>query len=39
MKVANLHAGVSINDLTDDAEIDELTGNAVLNGVPVKVYV
>ena len=39
MQVANLHAGVSINDLTDDSQIDELTGNAVLNGVPVKVYV
>jgi hypothetical protein len=26
-----------MNDLTDVSVIDELTGNAVLNGVPVKV--
>jgi len=35
--VAEQHAGVSINDLTDPAEIDPLSGNAVLNGVPVRV--
>ena len=29
--------GVSINDLTDETVIDELSGNAVLNGVPVEV--
>ena len=28
-------AGVSCNDITDDAVIDEISGNAVLNGVPV----
>ena len=33
------HAGVSINDLTDETKMDELTGNAVLNGVPVWVEV
>ncbi len=38
MEVANQNPGVSINDLTDNLQIDELTGNAVLNGVPVKVY-
>ena len=38
MGVANKNPGVSINDLTDDSQIDELTGNAVLNGVPVRVY-
>lgn len=38
MEVANQNPGVSINDLTDDQQIDELTGNAVLNGVPVQVY-
>ena len=38
MRVANKNPGVSINDLTDDHQIDELTGNSVLNGVPVKVY-
>ena len=31
------HAGASINDLTDPAEIDPLSGNSVLNGVPVRV--
>ncbi len=35
--VAARHAGVSINDLTDPAAIDPLSGNAVLNGVPVRV--
>jgi anaerobic selenocysteine-containing dehydrogenase len=29
--------GASINDLTDDAAVDPLSGNAVLNGVPVTV--
>jgi len=28
-------AGVSCNDLTDEMVLDELSGNAVLNGVPV----
>ena len=28
---------VSINDLTDDARVDPLTGNAALNGVPVAI--
>jgi anaerobic selenocysteine-containing dehydrogenase len=35
--VANATPGVSLNDLTDVSVIDELTGNAVLNGVPVRV--
>jgi anaerobic selenocysteine-containing dehydrogenase len=30
------HAGVSINDLTDELALDPLTGNAVLNGVRVR---
>jgi anaerobic selenocysteine-containing dehydrogenase len=34
---AEAHAGVSVNDLTDEMHIDELSGNAVLNGVPVTV--
>lgn len=34
-KVAQQHAGVSVNDLTDEMVVDELSGNAVLNGVPV----
>ena len=29
--------GVSINDLTDEAFLDSGTGNAALNGVPVRV--
>ena len=37
MAVANAHAGVSINDLTDPSEVDGMTGNAVLSGVPVTV--
>lgn len=37
LSVASAYAGVSVNDLTDPAEVDVLTGNAVLNGVPVTV--
>ncbi|MCB0579352.1 MAG: molybdopterin oxidoreductase family protein [Phaeodactylibacter sp.] len=37
LKVANAHAGVSINDLTDETFVDELTGNAALSGVPVEI--
>ena len=37
LDTARNHAGVSINDLTDETEIDELTGNAALNGVHVKI--
>jgi len=37
LTVAAQHAGVSFNDLTDDQELDVLSGNAVLNGVPVDV--
>jgi anaerobic selenocysteine-containing dehydrogenase len=36
-RVANATPGVSMNDLTDASVIDELTGNAVVNGVPVRV--
>jgi len=35
-RTAESHPGVSMNDLTDDACVDELSGNAVLNGVPVR---
>lgn len=35
-KVAQAHAGVSVNDLTDDRLLDELSGNAAVNGVPVE---
>lgn len=37
LDTAKNHAGASINDLTDEMEIDELTGNAALNGVRVKI--
>lgn len=37
MQVAQAHAGVSINDLTDESRIDVLSGNAALSGVPVTV--
>jgi len=37
LRVAAGRAGASMNDLTDPAEIDPLSGNAVLNGVPVRV--
>ena len=37
LSVAAQHAGVSANDLTDPAEIDPLSGTAVLSGVPVRV--
>jgi anaerobic selenocysteine-containing dehydrogenase len=33
--IAKAHAGVSVNDLTDEMVLDDLSGNAVLNGVPV----
>jgi anaerobic selenocysteine-containing dehydrogenase len=36
-RVANANPGVSMNDLTDVTGIDQLTGNAIVNGVPVKV--
>ena len=37
LSVAAQHAGASINDLTDDARLDTLTGNAALSGIPVRV--
>jgi len=39
LDTATNYAGVSINDLTDELEIDELTGNAALSGVRVKIEV
>lgn len=33
--VASAHAGVSVNDLTDDAFLDRVTGTAAFSGVPV----
>ena len=37
LSVAASNPGVSMNDLTDPALIDDLSGNAVLNGVPVTI--
>ncbi|THF87306.1 molybdopterin oxidoreductase family protein [Deinococcus sp. KSM4-11] len=37
LKVARAHAGASLNDLTDPARVDVLTGNAALSGLPITV--
>jgi anaerobic selenocysteine-containing dehydrogenase len=37
MSTASAHAGVSVNDLTDETMLDPLSGNAALSGVPVDV--
>jgi anaerobic selenocysteine-containing dehydrogenase len=37
MRVANRHAGVNSNVLGDESQVDPLSGNAVLNGIPVEV--
>ncbi|AZE87870.1 molybdopterin oxidoreductase family protein [Pseudomonas orientalis] len=37
MSIANGQPGASANDLTDERQLDELSGNAALNGVPVNV--
>ena len=37
LAVASEHAGVSLNDLTDEARIDPLSGNASFSGVEVQV--
>ena len=37
MAIASEHPGVSCNDLTDDRYLDQLSGNAALNGVLVSV--
>jgi len=34
---AQAHPGINLNDLTDDTRVDEASGNAVLNGLPVSV--
>ncbi|MEM1323499.1 MAG: molybdopterin-dependent oxidoreductase [Bacteroidota bacterium] len=36
MEIAAQHSGQSINDLTDERLLDQLTGNAAFNGVPVR---
>ena len=37
MGVASAHAGVNSNVLADESVVDPLSGNAVLNGIPVEV--
>jgi anaerobic selenocysteine-containing dehydrogenase len=36
MEVAREHAGVNSNRLADESLVDPLSGNAVLNGIPVE---
>ena len=38
LSIATEQDGVSCNDLTDNKLIDQASGNAALNGVPVKIY-
>jgi anaerobic selenocysteine-containing dehydrogenase len=35
LSVASARAGVNSNELTDEAGVDPLSGNAILNGIPV----
>jgi len=37
MAIASAQPGASANDLTDERQLDSLSGNAALNGVPVRV--
>lgn len=37
MRVASTVSGVNTNVLTDEEAMDPLSGNAVLNGIPVKI--
>ena len=37
LEVAGRHAGVNANVLSDEAVVDVVSGNAVLNGIPVAV--
>ena len=39
LDVATTSPGTNINELTDDSFVDQLTGNAAVNGVPVKLEV
>ena len=35
-RVAGAHAGVSVNDCTDDQMVEGIVGQSILNGVPVR---
>jgi hypothetical protein len=37
LRVARGHAGVNSNILSDETALDPLSGNSVLNGIPVTV--
>jgi anaerobic selenocysteine-containing dehydrogenase len=37
LRVASQHAGVNSNLLTDEAQVDVLSGNGVLSGIPVEI--
>ncbi len=37
-RVAEAHAGASINDLTDEAQLDSMSGTVHWNGIPVQVF-
>jgi len=37
MHIAAEHAGVNTNILTDEERVDPLSGNAILNGIPVTI--
>jgi hypothetical protein len=37
LDIAQKHAGVSINDLTDELLLDELTGNIAFSNVAVQI--
>ena len=37
MTIASSQPGASANDLTDERQLEELSGNAALNGEPVQV--
>jgi anaerobic selenocysteine-containing dehydrogenase len=39
LTLASAHAGASINDVTDTERLDELSGNAALNGIEVSLRV
>jgi anaerobic selenocysteine-containing dehydrogenase len=38
LEIASQQEGVSCNDLTDNKLVDQASGNAALNGVPVRVF-
>jgi anaerobic selenocysteine-containing dehydrogenase len=37
LSVAAAHTGVSVNDITDELHVDELTGNAAFSGTPLSI--